>query len=118
LITSLGFSILLYSGGFVEEGFLKTNADVLSVLILCFDNPRHFLLINNESAEGACGSDLLATKVACGKSSGVGKVICILFYLDESVLISRLVISFLSFCILSPCLGVGVLKFSVSIFSI
>jgi hypothetical protein len=56
--------------------------------------------------------------VACGKGFGVGKVICILFCFGKSVLISKLVISFISFCIISLYLGVEVLKFSVSIFCI
>jgi hypothetical protein len=88
--------MLLYSGGFVEEGFLKVNVDVFSVLILCFDNPRCFFYINNESAEKVCSSGSLATKMACGKDFRMRKVICTSFGLGESVLISRLVISFIS----------------------
>jgi hypothetical protein len=118
LITSLGFSMPLYSGELVEEGFLKANTNVFSVVVLCFDNSRHFFYINNESIEGVCDSDSLVIKKDCGKGFRVGKVICISFYLDESVLISKLVILFISFCTISPCCGVGVLKFSDSIFSI
>jgi hypothetical protein len=55
-------------------------------------------LINNESAEGACGSSSLATKEVCGKGFGVEKVICISLCLSEDVLISKLDISFISFC--------------------
>jgi hypothetical protein len=48
----------------------------------------------------------------------VRKVIWILFGLGEGMLSSSLFTSIISFCILSPCLGVGVLKISISILSI
>jgi hypothetical protein len=102
----------------VEEGFSKANADVFSMVVLCFDNPKRFLLINNEFVEETCDSDSLTTKEVCGKNSRVGKVICISFCLDEGVLISKLDISFISFCTILPCRGIGVLKFFDSIFSI
>jgi hypothetical protein len=94
--------MLLYSGELVKEGFWKANTDVFSVVVLCFDNSRHFLLINNKSIGRACGSGLLVTKEVCGKGSRVEKVICISFYLDESVLISKLDILFIFFYTISP----------------
>jgi hypothetical protein len=62
LIISLSLSMSMYSGGFIEEGLSKANANVLFVLVLCLDNPSRFLLISSESAGGACGRDSLATK--------------------------------------------------------
>jgi hypothetical protein len=118
LSTSLGFSMLLNLGRFVKKGLLKVNAGVFSIVVLYFDILRHFLFINNESAGGGFGSDSLATKEVCGRGFGVGKVICISFYLGVSVLNSMLDILFISFCIISPCFGVEVLKFSNLIFSI
>jgi hypothetical protein len=75
LITFLGFSMLLYSSRSVELGFWKANADVFSVLILCLDNPRRFLLINSESAGEACGSGSLVMKTVWSRGSGVRKFI-------------------------------------------
>jgi hypothetical protein len=115
LITSLGFSMPLNSRRFVEEGLLNVNVEFFSVVILCFDIPRHFLIINNEFAGRASNSSLLIIKVVCGRGSRVEKVIWIAFCLGESVLISKLDISFISFYTISPCLGVRVLKFSDSI---
>jgi hypothetical protein len=63
------------SSGFVEEGFSKANVEVLSVLVLCLHNSRRFYLISNESARRACGNGSLATKMLCGKGSGVEKVL-------------------------------------------
>jgi hypothetical protein len=95
LITSLGFSIPLYSSESVELRFWKANADVFSVLILCLDNPRCFLFVSNESAGRVSGSGLLVIKTGCGKGFGVEKVICISFSLGEGVLTLRLVILFI-----------------------
>jgi hypothetical protein len=61
LITSLGFSISLYSSGFVVEGFSKVNADVLFVF-LCLDKPRCFFFINSESTERSCDRGSLVMK--------------------------------------------------------
>jgi hypothetical protein len=77
-----------------------------------------FFIISSESAEGVCDSCSVEVKVVWKRGSGVGKVIWISFVSDEDVLISRLFISLISFCIMFPCLGVGVLKFSISILSI
>jgi hypothetical protein len=93
LITSLSLSMPMYSGGFVEKGLSKANTDVLSVLVLCLDNPSCFLLISSESARDVCGRGLLAMKTVWGRDSGVGKVIWILFGLGEGVLSLRLFIS-------------------------
>jgi hypothetical protein len=117
LITSLGLSIPMNSSGFVEEGLLKANA-VFSVFILCFDKLSHFFLINSESTGSACGNGSLAVKTVWSRDFGVENVILVLFGLGESVLSSKLFISAIFFCMLSPCLGVRVLKISVSIFSI
>jgi hypothetical protein len=118
LNTSLDFSMLLNSGGFVEEGFLNVNTGVFSVVVLCFDISRCFLLINNESAGRGSDSGLLTTKEVCGRDSGVGNTICISPYLGVGVLTSMLEISLIFFCATSPCLVVGVLKISDLMFSI
>jgi hypothetical protein len=77
-----------------------------------------FFFVSNESVGRVCDSGSLIIKMACGKNSGVRKVIYISFGLGEGVLKLRLVISFISLCILSSCLDLRVLKFSISIFSI
>jgi hypothetical protein len=70
LIMSFGFSMLLNSGGFVEEGFLNANVEDFSVVVLCLDIPRHFLFINNESVERGSSRALLTTKDVCGRGFG------------------------------------------------
>jgi hypothetical protein len=117
LITSLGLSISMNSGGFVERGLLNANA-VLSVFILCLDRPSRFFLIKRVSVGSAFGSDLLAVNSIWGRGFGIGNVILISFTLGDGVLITKLFISDISFCTLSSCLGVRVLNISVSICSI
>jgi hypothetical protein len=75
-------------------------------------------LVNSEFAGGKCGRGSLAMKTVWSRGFRVEKVIWISFGLGQGVLSSMLVISIISFCMLFPCLGVGVLKISVSIFSI
>jgi hypothetical protein len=70
LNTSLGFSIPLNLGECVEEGLSNVNTGVFSVPTLCFDNPRRFFFINNESAERGFNSVSLVIKKVCGKGFG------------------------------------------------
>jgi hypothetical protein len=117
LITSLDLSISMNSRGFVEGGLLNANA-MLLVFILCLDRLSHFLLINRVSVGDAFGSGSLAVNSVWSRGFEVGNVILISFTLGDGVLIIKLFISDISFCILSPCLGVRVLNISVSIYSI
>jgi hypothetical protein len=131
LITSLGFSILLNSGGFMER-ILDGNVLGFSNTNLCLDISRHFLFTNRESV---CGGMYCSCVSVLGKTSLVVKVVCVsdfvgmrvifgmlvsmLFpYLSVSVLSFILFISFISLSLLSFCLGIGVLKFFFSILSI
>jgi hypothetical protein len=103
LNTFLGFSIPLNSRGFVEGSLLNVNTAVVFVVILCLDILRHFLLINNESAGRGSGSALLAIKEVWDRGFGVGNVIWILSCLGIGVFSSKLNMSFISFCLMSPC---------------
>jgi hypothetical protein len=127
LITSFSLSIPMNSRGFVGDGLLKVNASLFWFCILCLDRPSLFLFTRSESAVGAMDSCSVVVNVVWERASRVGKLIIISvcergegfsFINDEGVFISSLFISLISFCIRSPCLGVGVSKFSVSIFSI
>jgi hypothetical protein len=106
----------------VKEGFLNVNAEDFSVVVLCLDIPRCFLFTNSESAEGGSGRVSLVIKDVCDRSLGVGNVISGIYisspYLGVGVLTSILIISFISFCSTSLCLGIGVFKFLVSMFLI
>jgi hypothetical protein len=57
------------------------------MVVLCFDIPRHFHFISNESIGGGFDSGSLATNEICGRGLEVGKFICN-----------------------SPCLGEGMLN--------
>jgi hypothetical protein len=105
-------------------GFLNVN--------ICLDIARHFLFTNRESAcsgmycsgvsifsktflvvKSVCGNGFVEMRDIFGMS-----VSTLSSYLGMSVLSSISLISFISLSLLSPCLRIGVLKFSFSILSI
>jgi hypothetical protein len=67
------------------------------VVVLCFDIPRCFYFISNESAGEGFSYGSLATNEVCGRGLSIEKFICNSLGLGEGVLTSKLDMSFISF---------------------